>query len=106
MDQFFSVETEQWLGLTLVSLQPMLDNFQVGIIQTILAQGAALNTMDQFFQSGTTEIENGADIQRFLQHLRLMHVARDAIQNEGVSIRMKPFRLCAAVDEFLPEIHR
>ena len=46
--------------------------------------------------------KNGAHIKRWIEHLRLVQIARDAIQHENIFLGMKPPDALAVLDEIPP----
>ncbi len=84
-----------------VNFEPFTDDVQVGVVEAVFLDGAALNAVDEAFFVIAFEVENGDDIKNAAQHFRLMNIARNAIQHQRVMLGMKPADL-GGVDDVLP----
>ena len=105
MDEAFAVEVQDGLGFLFVNLQALTDDIQVGIIQAVVLERAALHPGDEVFLFLRREIKHGDDVEVVAQHFGLMDVARDAVEHEGVGVGMKPPHLDAGRNEVAPQFN-
>jgi hypothetical protein len=103
MHNFLAVKIQNWFGFVLVRFEAMPDNVQIGIVKPVFTKCAPLEAFHQFVHVGAAQIKYGADIQGIPQHFRLMGAAWNAVEDEGVGVRIKPPGLDAIFDELLPE---
>jgi hypothetical protein len=64
---------------------------------------APLETFDQPVYIGTDQVDNRVDIDCFLHHARLMHVARNSIQDQRIAFGAKLSGSDTAVDAVPPK---
>jgi len=82
------------------------DNFLVGVVEAVVAQSAPLEALDQLRTVGAGQVENFSHPHDVLEHLRLVHVPRDAVEDKKVVVRMEGVRLHALVDADFPKFDR
>ena len=100
-----AVVFEQRARLVLVGLETVLDHFFVGVVEPVVPQSAALETIDQFGAVRTGQVENPPHPHRVLQHLGLVEVARDAVEHEEVVVGMEGVCLDALFDADFPQLN-
>lgn len=105
VDEMFSVKFQHGLGFLLVGLEPVANDFQAGVIKSVFLEGAALHALDEIINVCAAEIKDTDDVQGVAKHFRLVRAARDAIQDEGVSLRLEAAGLGVFFDGFAPEIN-
>ena len=103
VDDLGAVEIEDGPGFTLVGLQALADDFEVGVVEAVVAEGAALEAFGQLADVSAGEAEDGADIERVAQNLGLARVPRNAVEHERVALGMKAAELGLPVHVLLPE---
>src|SRR5437867_3337324 len=84
MNDLRSVEVEHGAGFCVVGFQALADDFEVRVVETVLAKRAALQALDHLARVGARKVEHGLHVERVGQHSGLADVARDAIEHERV----------------------
>ena len=103
MHELWPVEIEHRPGFVFVGFETLLDDFQVGVIQPVLAERAALEPLGHLAQVGAVQVEDGFDIQGVVEHLRLVDTARDAVEHERVQFRLELAVVGAGFNVFAPQ---
>ena len=97
------VEVEHRLGFAVVGFETLLDDIQVRIIETILAEGAPLESFDHLVRLGAGQIEDRPHVERVGKNPGLIGVTRDAVEHEDVACRVKFAVRRAGFDVLGPE---
>src|SRR5665213_177194 len=104
VDDFLAVKIQHRLGFVLVSLEPRADDLDVRVVQAVVLERAALHPRDEVFEIAAAHVKNGDDVDKLAEHFRLMHAARNAVEDERVAFGMKPPGGREAVRELLPQL--
>src|SRR5581483_7815738 len=99
-----AVELQHRLGFALVGFEAVLDDREIGVIEAVLAERAALEALHQLVHVGAVEINDRADVKGVIEHLRLMDIAGNAVEDERVLLGMKVMGLDHVIDELAPEL--
>src|SRR5580704_4607888 len=106
VNQLAAIEIQDRVGFALIGFEAMLDDIQVGVVEAVFAQGAALEAVHEFFEIWAAKVKNAAHVQRVLEHLSLADVAGDAVQDESVRGGLETAGALDVYDELTPEINR
>ena len=101
-----AVVSQQRPRFLVVGLEPVFDHLFVGVIETVVPQGTPLEALDQLGPVRAGQMENFSHPDNVLQHLRLVDVARDAVEHQKIVVGMKSVRLDALIDADLPKLDR
>ena len=101
-----TVVSQQRPGFLVVGLEPVFDHLFVGVIETVVPQGTPLEALDQLGPVRAGQMKNFSHPDNVLQHLRLVDVARDAVEHQKIVVGMKSVRLDALIDADLPKLDR
>lgn len=104
--QMFAVKTQHRLGFFFVGLEPLANHVKARVVEPVFFQRAPLHSLDQIVQILAAQIKYPNDIQRVLEHLGLMLIPGDAVQDERVLVRPESPGLGVAFDGLPPEVDR
>src|SRR6185312_10741192 len=105
LDEVLAVKFQHRLGFFFVSLEPVANDLEAGVIEAIFLERAALQALDEIIEIGGAEIKNPDDVQGVLEHLSLVRIARDAVQHERVGLGIEPAGLGRAQDGLPPQVN-
>lgn len=103
MDQFLSVKFKNRFCFAIVGFQSCMDDAQIGVIEAVLAESAALEALDEPFEIGAGEVKNRANVEGIAEHFGLLDVAGDTVKDKGVCIGVEMTEGLAAGDGLLPK---
>lgn len=106
MDEVLAVEVEHGLGFPLISVEPLMDDLQAGIVQAVFLERTALNAGDQILQIAAFQIENADNIERVLEHFGLADTAGNAIENKRILLRAETTGPRIGFDRLSPQLDR
>ena len=105
VDQFRAVEIEQRFGFRLVRFEPAADHFLIGIVETIVFQSPLFQPRYELHAIRAGKVEDLLHVDDVAHDARLAHVARDAVEDERVDVRLESMRADDVGDVGLPEFH-
>ena len=106
MHQLRAVETQERFGFLLIDFQPMTDDVEIGIVKPVFFQRATLEALDEGIEIFTVQEKYRPHIQHSIEHLCLVQIARDAVQDEDIFLGMKPSDPFAVLDKIPPQLYR
>src|SRR6266481_2825864 len=74
VNQFLSVVIEDWLAFALIGFLPVPNHIDVGVVEPILLERAALESLNQLINFRATKIENRNNLERFFKHFGLVRI--------------------------------
>jgi hypothetical protein len=82
--QIIAVKIEDWTGFGLVNRQAIANDFFVRIIEAVILEGAALETLDELRLIGTVQMKNMLHVELIGHLVSLAHVARNPIEDKAI----------------------
>ena len=82
--QIFGVKAQSLVGLIVISIQTLANDFIVGVVQTILFQGSRLETIFCLVGIFNIEVENLENVQSFRQGLGLIEIPWKSVKDQHV----------------------
>ena len=98
------VVVEDGLRLRFVDADALLDDFLLGIIEAIVLERALPQTAGQFGAVWAAEMKDLQHFDVLLHELSLLHVARDAVQNQEIDVRLELVSAYAVMDAGAPQL--
>ena len=103
LDEVGGIEFQEIPGFLFIDLEPALNDFEIGVIETVLLEGPPLHPVDQLSIVRAGEIEEDEDLEGFLEDLGLAAVAGYAIEDEEMVEGIEEVGLGLGLDVFTPE---
>ena len=95
MHQFRAIEAQQRFSFLLIYFQTMTDDVEIGVVEPVFFERATLEALNEGIKVFTVQEKYRTHIQHPIEHLCLVQVARDSIQDEDIFLGVKQFQsLC------------
>lgn len=83
-DQFLRVMRKHRRGFLFIHLESPADDFFIRVIVAVLHPRPSLHASDHFIQIQTAQMNDLQHVDVLIERLRLLHAARNAVENEQV----------------------
>jgi hypothetical protein len=103
VDEVWGIEFQEILGFLFIDLEPALNDFEIGVIETVLLESPSLHPVDQLSIVRAGEMEEDKNIEGFLEDPGLASVPGYAIEDEEMVEGIEEVGLGFGLDVFTPE---
>jgi hypothetical protein len=102
-EEFWAVEVEDGFALAFVDFEAVPDDIEVSVIEPVFFEGTALEASHEFLHVGRAKIEDGLNFESVFEHLGLVNIPGDTVENQRVFIGVEATSFGHAFDEVPPE---
>jgi hypothetical protein len=102
-DEVRRVELEGLEGFGFVSLEAALDDLDIGVVEAIFFEGAALHTLDEFGGVVAGEVKDDEDVEGGGEDFGLRAVTGESIEDEEMAVGVKGAGLGFGEEIIAPE---
>ena len=84
MNQFPPIKAKHRLGFLLIDLEPLPNDIEICVIQSIFFQGPPLQSLDERIEIRAMQVKDCPHVEGVRQHLGLVQITRNAVQHQRV----------------------
>src|SRR5689334_18149201 len=105
-DAFLRVVGQHRARFSFINVEPFLNDLLIGVIESVIFQGALFQAHKQRFAIRTSEMKDFSDVDHVLHDFCLADISWNAIQHESIDIGFEFVRFDRSVDSFFPKLYR
>ena len=105
-DAFLRVVGQHRARFSFINVEPFLNHLLIGVIESVIFQGALFQAHEQRFAIRTGEMKDFSDVDHVTHDFCLTDISWNAVQHESIDIGFEFVPFDRGVDGFFPKLYR